>query len=103
MNEHIKFLIIFLLSVSQVLLLIAVINWWVDPYGIFHPDEYNPQKSIWMSKQLRLAKAYKLKQLKPLIIHLECLNKEDKEKERKVIKECGLLQEIFLILKQYSL
>ena len=65
MKDHIKFLIIFFLSVSQVLLLIAVINWWVDPYGIFHPDEYNPQKSIWMSKQLRLAKAYKLKQLKP--------------------------------------
>jgi hypothetical protein len=65
MNDHIKFLIIFFLSVSQVLLLIAAINWWVDPYGIFHPDEYNPQKSIWMSKQLRLAKAYKLKQLKP--------------------------------------
>jgi hypothetical protein len=65
MNDHIKFLIIFFLSVSQVLLLIAAINWWVDPYGIFHPDAYNPQKSIWMSKQLRLAKAYKLKQLKP--------------------------------------
>jgi hypothetical protein len=65
MNEHIKFFIIFFLSVSQVLLLIAAINWWVDPYGIFHPDAYNPQKSIWMSKQLRLAKAYKLKQLKP--------------------------------------
>ena len=65
MKDHIKFLIIFFLSVSQVLLLIAAINWWVDPYGIFHPDEYNPQKSIWMSKQLRLAKAYKLKQLKP--------------------------------------
>ena len=47
------------------LLLIAGINWWVDPYGIFHTAEYNPQKTIWMSKQLRLAKAYKLKQLKP--------------------------------------
>ena len=65
MNEHIKFLIIFLLSVSQVLLLIAGINWWVDPYRIFHTAEYNSQKPIWMSKQLRLAKAYKLKQLKP--------------------------------------
>lgn len=65
MKDHIKFLIIFFLSVSQVLLLIAAINWWIDPYGIFHPDEYNPKKPIWMSKQLRLAKAYKLKQLKP--------------------------------------
>ena len=65
MKDYIKFLIIFFLSVSQVLLLIAGINWWVDPYGIFHTAEYNPQKTIWMSKQLRLAKAYKLKQLKP--------------------------------------
>ena len=65
MKDHIKFLIIFFLSVSQVLLLIAGINWWVDPYEIFHKSEYNAQKPIWMSKQLRLAKAYKLKQLKP--------------------------------------
>ena len=65
MKNHIKFLIIFFLSVSQVFLLIAIINWWVDPYGIFHTEEYNPQKPIWMSKQLRLAKAYKLKKLKP--------------------------------------
>ena len=65
MNDHIKFLIIFFLSVSQVLVLIVGFNWWVDPYGIFHEEEYNSQKPIWMSKQLRRAKAYKLKQLKP--------------------------------------
>ena len=65
MNDYIKFLIIFFLSVSQVLVLIVGFNWWVDPYGIFHEEEYNSQKPIWMSKQLRRAKAYKLKQLKP--------------------------------------
>jgi len=64
-KNYIKFLIIFFLSVSQVFLLIAAINWWVDPYGIFHTEKHNPQKPIWMSKQLRLAKAYKLKALKP--------------------------------------
>tara|TARA_B100000315_G_C14559531_1_gene579815 strand:+ start:32 stop:1351 length:1320 start_codon:yes stop_codon:yes gene_type:complete len=65
MNDYIKFIIVFLLSVGQVLLLIAGFNWWVDPYGIFHPTEYNPKKLVWMSKQLRLAKAHSLKQLKP--------------------------------------
>ena len=65
MNDYIKFLIIFFLSVGQVLLVIVGFNWWVDPYGVFHPAEYNPKKPVWMSKQLRLAKAYRLKQLKP--------------------------------------
>ena len=65
MNDYIKFLIILFLSVVQVLLVITVFNWWVDPYGIFHVAEYDPKKPIWVSKQLRLAKVHRLKQLKP--------------------------------------
>ena len=65
MNDYIKFLIILILSVVQVLLVITVFNWWVDPYGIFHVAEYDPKKPIWVSKQLRLAKVHRLKQLKP--------------------------------------
>ena len=65
MNEYIKFIIIFSLSVGQVLLVIIGFNWWVDPYGAFHASEYDPQKPVWMSKQLRLAKVHRLNQLKP--------------------------------------
>ena len=43
MNEYIKFIIIFSLSVGQVLLVIIGFNWWVDPYGAFHATEYDPQ------------------------------------------------------------
>jgi hypothetical protein len=65
-NNSIKFLLIFFLSTTQVLLLIGGFNWWVDPYGVYHPKEYKAKSPIWMSKQLRLAKAYRVKQLKPL-------------------------------------
>ena len=65
MNDNIKFLIIFFLSVGQVLLLIGGFNWWVDPYDIYHPAEYKSNDLVWMSKQLRLAKAYRVKQLRP--------------------------------------
>ena len=65
MNDHIKFLIIFFLSVGQVLLLIGGFNWWIDPYDIYHPAEYKSNNLVWMSKQLRLAKAYRVKQLRP--------------------------------------
>jgi|TARA_Y100000310_G_scaffold132532_1_gene131546 hypothetical protein len=64
-NDYIKFLIIFFLSVGQVLLLVVGFNWWVDPYGVFRPAGHDPQKPVWMSKQLRLAKAQRVKQLKP--------------------------------------
>ncbi len=66
MNNSIKFLLIFFLSATQVFLLIGGFNWWVDPYGVYHPKEYKAKSPIWMSKQLRLAKAYRIKQLKPL-------------------------------------
>ena len=65
MNSNIKFLLIFFLSVGQVLLLIGGFNWWVDPYDIYHPAEYKSNDPIWVSKQLRLAKAYRVRQLKP--------------------------------------
>ena len=65
MNNNIKFIIIFFLSLTQVLLLIGGFNWWVDPYEIYHPVEYKSNKPVWMSKQIRLAKAYRLKKLKP--------------------------------------
>ena len=65
MNSNIKFLLIFFLSVGQVLLLIGGFNWWVDPYDIYHPAEYKSNEPIWISKQLRLAKAYRIRQLKP--------------------------------------
>ncbi len=65
MNEHIKYLIIFFLSVGQIFLVIIGFNLWIDPYDIFHSREHDPQKAVWMSKQLRLAKAFKLKKLKP--------------------------------------
>ena len=66
MNNSIKFLLIFFLSATQVFLLIGGFNWWVDPYGVYHPKEYKAKSPIWMSKQLRLAKAYRVQQLKPL-------------------------------------
>jgi hypothetical protein len=65
-NNSIKFLLIFFLSATQVFLLIGGFNWWVDPYGVYHPKEYKAKSPIWMSKQLRLAKAYRVQQLKPL-------------------------------------
>ena len=65
MNNDIKFLIILFLSLSQVLFLIGGFNWWVDPYDIYHPVEYKSNNPVWMSKQLRLAKAYRVKELKP--------------------------------------
>ena len=65
MNNNIKFIIIFFLSLTQVLFLIGGFNWWVDPYDIYHPVEYKSNKPVWMSKQIRLAKAYRLKKLKP--------------------------------------
>ena len=65
MNNNIKFIIIFFLSLTQVLLLIGGFNWWVDPYEVYHPVEYKSNKPVWMSKQIRLAKAYRLKKLKP--------------------------------------
>ncbi|SVB09293.1 uncharacterized protein METZ01_LOCUS162147, partial [marine metagenome] len=64
-NDNIKFLIIFFLSVGQVLLLIGGFNWWIDPYDIYHPAEYKSNNLVWMSKQLRLAKAYRVRQLRP--------------------------------------
>ena len=64
-NDNIKFLIIFFLSVGQVLLLIGGFNWWIDPYDIYHPAEYKSNDPVWMSKQLRLAKAYRVRQLRP--------------------------------------
>jgi len=64
-NSNIKFLLIFFLSVGQILLLIGGFNWWIDPYDIYHPAEYKSNDPVWMSKQLRLAKAYRVKQLKP--------------------------------------
>ena len=66
MNNSIKFLLIFFLSVALIFLLIGGFNWWVDPYGVYHPKEYKAKRPIWMSKQLRLAKAYRIMQLKPL-------------------------------------
>jgi hypothetical protein len=51
--------------VGQVLILIGGFNWWIDPYDIYHPAEYKSNNPVWMSKQLRLAKAYRVKQLKP--------------------------------------
>ena len=66
MNNSIKFLLIFFLSVVQIFLIIGAFNWWVDPYGVYHPKKYEAKSTIWMSKQLRLAKAYRIKQLKPL-------------------------------------
>jgi len=51
--------------VGQVLLLIGGFNWWVDPYDIYHPADYKSNNLVWMSKQLRLAKAYRVKQLRP--------------------------------------
>ena len=65
MNDNIKFLLIFFLSVSQILLLIGGFNWWIDPYDIYHPEKYKSNNIVWMSKQLRLAKAYRIKQLRP--------------------------------------
>ncbi len=65
MNDNIKFLIIFFLSVGQVLLLIGGFNWLIDPYDIYHPAEYKPNNLVWTSKQLRLAKAYRVRQLRP--------------------------------------
>ena len=65
MNDNIKFIIIFFLSLGQALLLIGVFNWWVDPYDIYHPSEYKPNNRVWMSKQLRLAKAYRVRNLRP--------------------------------------
>jgi len=64
-NNNIKFLIIFFLSVGQVLFLIGGFNWLIDPYDIYHPAEYKSNNLVWMSKQLRLAKAYKTKELRP--------------------------------------
>ena len=64
-NDNIKFLIIFFLSVGQVLLLIGGFNWWVDPYDIYHPAEYKSNDPTWVSKQIRVAKAYRIRQLKP--------------------------------------
>ena len=65
MNDNIKFIIIFFLSLGQAMLLIGVFNWWVDPYDIYHPSEYKPNNRVWMSKQLRLAKAYRVRNLRP--------------------------------------
>mgnify|MGYP006183122803 CR=1 FL=1 len=65
MNYNIKFLIIFFLSVSQVIFLIGGFNWLIDPYNIYHPEEYKPNNLVWTSKQLRLAKAYRVRELRP--------------------------------------
>ena len=65
MNDNIKFIIIFFLSLGQAMLLIGVFNWWVDPYDIYHPSEYKSNNRVWMSKQLRLAKAYRVRNLRP--------------------------------------
>jgi hypothetical protein len=51
MNDNIKFLIIFFLSVGQVLLLIGGFNWLIDPYDIYHPAEYKSNNLVWTSKQ----------------------------------------------------
>ncbi len=65
MKDAIKFILVFKLCILQVLLVIGALNWFVDPYSVRRPPPENPRQPIWMSKQLRMAKALYVNELNP--------------------------------------
>ncbi len=65
MKDATKFIFVFTLCVLQVLIVIGALNWFVDPYSIHRSPPVNPRQPMWMSKQLRIAKALYVRKLAP--------------------------------------
>jgi len=65
MRGSVKFLIVFFLTFAQVLAVVALFNRWADPYHIYSHRPYEASRPLWMSKQLRRAKAYYIRHAKP--------------------------------------
>ncbi|QPJ65207.1 MAG: hypothetical protein G3M78_07315 [Candidatus Nitrohelix vancouverensis] len=65
MKTSIKFVIVFFLCVAQSFAVVALATWWVNPYSLYREVESDPQAAVWLSKQLRLAKGFYARALKP--------------------------------------
>jgi len=65
MKDATKFIFVFTLCVLQLLIVIGALNWFVDPYSIHRSPPENPRQPVWMSKQLRIAKALYVRKLAP--------------------------------------
>jgi len=65
MKNSIQFIAVFILCTVPALLCVGALNWYADPYSINRPPLKDPEQTVWMSKQLRLAKAFYASELKP--------------------------------------
>jgi len=65
MKDTTKFIVVFTLCVLQVVIVIGALNWFVDPYSIHRSSPENPRQPVWMSKQLRIAKALYVNKITP--------------------------------------